>query len=72
MNGAERLKWAHENWEPLQSMMRVRFSEFIVGTPVQLVVFKTMEEKNEYDDARELDLALAVAARNSRGTNVNR
>lgn len=57
MSPEERLQWLTENWGRLQDSASSLFSD-LPQRPKIARCYASMEEKNKFDEARELELAL--------------
>lgn len=57
LSNEEKTQWIIDRFTPLQTMMDGYFDEPVVH---KVTHFKNMEEKNQYDEARELERAVNV------------
>lgn len=63
MSSSERFKWLTENWDPLQAAVNVLYAKL----PKQVATarcYTTIEEKNRFDEDREIDLAIQMQIAN--------
>ncbi|WP_334188697.1 hypothetical protein [Noviherbaspirillum sp.] len=62
MTGDERYRWLEENWGRLQQQADLLYAGIDKGLPT-VRHFRTLEEKNAFDRAREIEWSMQVATR---------
>jgi hypothetical protein len=62
MNGDELFEWLEQNWAPLQRQANALYAGMPLLPPSGRH-FETMEEKNLFDEQREIDFALDFSMR---------
>lgn len=57
MNSEDKMRWLEQNWNPLQAMGTLLWAGYPFGEHT-VRYFSSFEEKNKFDDDRELDIAM--------------